>query len=110
VTKLPILRPLITYDKLDIIKIAKHIGSYPISILPFNDCCSVYVPKNPVTKPMEIYAKKYESLFEYEDLIYQLVRQAYTIKLSKDSKIDLPSYGFTLEEAMETYQKEREVS
>jgi len=110
VTKLPILRPLITYDKLDIIKIAKHIGSYPISIQPFNDCCSIYVPKNPVTKPMEIYAKKYESLFEYEDLIYQLVRKAYTIKLSRDSKIDLPTYGFTLQEAMDTYQKEREVS
>jgi len=110
VTKLPILRPLITYDKLDIIRIAKHINSYPISILPFNDCCSIYVPKNPVTKPMEVYAKKYEALFDFEDLIYQLVKQAYTIKLSKDTPINLSNYGFTLIEAMKAYEKEREVS
>jgi thiamine biosynthesis protein ThiI len=110
VTKLPILRPLITYDKLDIIRIAKHINSYPISILPFNDCCSIYVPKNPVTKPMEVYAKKYEALFDFEDLIYQLVKQAYTIKLSKDTHINLSNYGFTLIEAMKAYEKEREVS
>ena len=110
VTKLPILRPLITYDKLDIIRIAKHINSYPISILPFNDCCSIYVPKNPVTKPMEIYAKKYEALFDFEDLIYQLVKQSYTIKLSKDTPINLSNYGFTLTEAMQAYEKEREVS
>lgn len=110
VTKLPILRPLITYDKLDIIRIAKHINSYPISILPFNDCCSIYVPKNPVTKPMEIYAKKYEALFDFEDLIYQLVKQSYTIKLSKDTSINLSNYGLTLTEAMQAYEKEREVS
>lgn len=110
VTKLPILRPLITYDKLDIIRIAKHINSYPISILPFNDCCSIYVPKNPVTKPMEIYAKKYETLFDFEDLIYQLVKQSYTIKLSKDTPINLSNYGLTLTEAMQAYEKEREVS
>lgn len=110
VTKLPILRPLITYDKLDIIRIAKHINSYPISILPFNDCCSIYVPKNPVTKPMEIYAKKYEALFDFEDLIYQLVKQSYTIKLSKDTPINLSNYGLTLTEAMQAYEKEREIS
>ncbi len=110
VTKIPILRPLITYDKLDIIKIAKHIDSYPISILPFNDCCSIYVPKNPVTKPMEVYAKKYESLIDFEDMIYQLVREAYTIQLSMNTIIDLTTYGFTLKEAMEAYEKERELS
>jgi len=54
VTKIPILRPLITYDKQDIIDISKSIGTYETSIRPFNDCCSIYVPKSPVTKPMEI--------------------------------------------------------
>lgn len=109
VTKLPILRPLITYDKLDIIKISEHIGSYPISIQPFNDCCSIYVPKSPVTKPMEVYAKKYEATFEFEDMIYQLVRNSYTLDISSESHIDLSSYGFTLKEAMTTYQKESDV-
>jgi thiamine biosynthesis protein ThiI len=109
VTKIPILRPLITYDKLEIIKIAERIGSYPISIKPFNDCCSIYVPKNPVTKPMEVYAKKYESTFEFEDIIYNLVRNSYKLEITQDTVCDIASYGFTLKEAMEVYQKESEV-
>lgn len=48
---LPILRPLIAYDKRDIISIAKDIGCYDISIEPFEDCCTVFLPKHPVTKP-----------------------------------------------------------
>ncbi|MDX9690937.1 MAG: tRNA uracil 4-sulfurtransferase ThiI [Acholeplasmataceae bacterium] len=110
VTKIPVLRPLITYDKLEIIKIAEQIGSFPISIQPFNDCCSVYVPKNPVTKPMEVYAKKYESTFEFEDIIYQLVRNSYTLNISKETQLILQNYGFTLKEAMEAYTKECEAS
>lgn len=46
-----ILRPLIAYDKRDIIGIAKDIGCYDISIEPFEDCCTVFLPKHPVTKP-----------------------------------------------------------
>lgn len=48
---LPVLRPLIAYDKRDIIGIAKDIGCYDISIEPFEDCCTVFLPKHPVTKP-----------------------------------------------------------
>lgn len=48
---LPILRPLIAHDKRDIIGIAKDIGCYDISIEPFEDCCTVFLPKHPVTKP-----------------------------------------------------------
>lgn len=48
---LPILRPLIAYDKRDIIGIAKDIGCYDISIEPFEDCCTVFLPKHPVIKP-----------------------------------------------------------
>ena len=48
---LPILRPLIAYDKRDIIGIAKDIGCYDISIEPFEDCCTVFLPKHPVKKP-----------------------------------------------------------
>lgn len=48
---LPILRPLIAYDKRDIISIARDIGCYDISIEPFEDCCTVFLPKHPVTKP-----------------------------------------------------------
>ncbi len=49
-SKMPILRPLITYDKLDIISKAQEIGTYETSILPYDDCCSLFVPKHPATK------------------------------------------------------------
>lgn len=48
---IPILRPLIGMDKVDIIHIAEDIETYEISILPFEDCCTVFLPKHPVTKP-----------------------------------------------------------
>lgn len=51
VTTMPVLRPLLTYDKLDTIDLAKKIGTYDISVLPYEDCCTVFVPKDPKTKP-----------------------------------------------------------
>lgn len=48
---LPMFRPLISFDKLDTIEISKKIGAYDISILPYEDCCTVFVPKNPIIKP-----------------------------------------------------------
>ena len=108
VTRIPVVRPLITYDKIEIIKIAKAIDTYDISIKPFNDCCSVYVPKNPVTKPMDVYAKKYESTFEFDDMIYQLAKNPLTLNIKQDSKMDLTTYGLTLEEAIEALKKESE--
>ena len=50
-TTLPIIRPLACFDKKDIIDIAKKIGTYPISIRPFDDCCTLFLPKHPETKP-----------------------------------------------------------
>lgn len=47
---LPVLRPLITYNKQDIIKEAQRIGTFDLSILPYDDCCSLFVPRNPATK------------------------------------------------------------
>jgi thiamine biosynthesis protein ThiI len=49
-SSLPILRPLITYDKSDIIDVARSIGTYDTSILPYDDCCTLFVPKHPATK------------------------------------------------------------
>ena len=51
VTNIPILRPLLTYDKTEIIEIARKIKTYDISIRPFDDCCTIFVPKHPVIKP-----------------------------------------------------------
>merc|ERR1711879_751650 len=53
VVRIPILRPLLIFDKLDIIEISRKIDCYDISVQPFEDCCSVYVPKAPATRPKE---------------------------------------------------------
>ena len=51
VTRMPVFRPVIAFDKQDIVEIAKKIGTYETSILPFEDCCTIFVAKHPVTKP-----------------------------------------------------------
>jgi tRNA uracil 4-sulfurtransferase len=103
VTKIPIIRPLITYDKEDIITIAKQIDTYSISIKPFNDCCSIYVPKAPVTKPMEIYALKYEKELDYEKLLEKALSEVIVLELDTNTEFDLTSYGFTTSKAYENY-------
>ncbi len=108
VTKMPVLRPLITYDKQDIIYLAKDIGSFDISIKPFNDCCSIYVPRNPVTKPMEVYAKKYENTFNYEDLIEEAVKDVMTLELNADMDLDITTLGFTFKEAFEALKEKKD--
>ena len=65
VTNFPIIRPVACLDKLEIINIAKKIGTYETSILPFEDCCTIFVPKHPVINP------KLEKCLEYEQFNYQ---------------------------------------
>ncbi len=63
VTKTPVIRPVICYDKLEIIELAKKINTYEISIEPYQDCCTIFIPKKPVIKP------KLENCHQYEALI-----------------------------------------
>lgn len=105
VTKMPILRPLITYDKQEIVDISKTIETYDISIKPFNDCCSIYVPRNPVTKPMEVYAKKYENTFDYESLVEEAISGVMTLDINQHTEIDLTLHGFSVKEAYQNYMK-----
>lgn len=67
--KLPILRPLIGFDKIEIIAKAQEIGTYEISILPHEDCCTLYVPKHPATKARLIDVQKNEASLDNESLI-----------------------------------------
>ena len=73
VTTMPVIRPLVTYDKIEIIDIAKKIETYDISILPYEDCCTIFVPKHPVIKPNLEKAKKYENAFDFEKLIDEAI-------------------------------------
>lgn len=66
---LPIFRPLIAMDKVEIIKLAEEIGTYDTSIIPETDCCALFSPKKPVTKPRLERIEKSESKLDVEDLI-----------------------------------------
>ena len=81
-----ILRPLCMMDKLEIIDIAKHIDTYETSILPYEDCCTIFDPKNPVTKPKEDKCLYYESLFDYQTLVAQCVSNDEIINVSYRKK------------------------
>ena len=69
VTNTPIIRPLATTDKIEIIEISKKIGTYDISIRPYEDCCTIFTPKTPKTMPHQDEVEEFEKKFDYESLI-----------------------------------------
>lgn len=72
----PVFRPLIGMDKLEIMDIAKRIGTYETSILPFEDCCTVFVPKHPTTKPDVEKLRESEQLVDFEPMINAAIESA----------------------------------
>lgn len=78
VTSTPVLRPLLSYDKLEIIDIAEKIGTYETSILPYEDCCTIFTPSNPKTKPKLEKVEYYESFTEFDELIEKAIRNRET--------------------------------
>ena len=79
VTSMPVIRPVACFDKLEIIDLAKKIDTYDISILPYEDCCTVFVPKHPVIHPSLEQAKKEEEKFDYSSLIEDAIDCVNTI-------------------------------
>ena len=76
VTNMPIIRPVVCMDKVEIIDLSKKIGTYETSILPYEDCCTIFVAKHPVTKPnLNIIKKSEEKL---ADVIDGLMEEAIT--------------------------------
>ena len=74
VVKTPVIRPVACLDKLEIIKIAKSIGTYDTSILPYEDCCTIFVPDHPVINPELDKCIEYERTFSYEELIEKAIK------------------------------------
>ena len=74
VCSLPVFRPLIAFDKQDIVDLSQKIGTYETSILPFEDCCTIFVAKHPVTKPLASVIRKSEQ--KLADQIEELVSKA----------------------------------
>lgn len=92
VTNYPILRPLIGMDKVEIMNIAKNIGTYETSILPYEDCCTVFLPKAPKTKPNLEAVCKQESELEITRLVEEAVSGTELIDLSPDQEKQEFSY------------------
>ncbi len=86
VTDMPVIRPVACLDKLDIIDIAKQIETYEISILPFEDCCTIFVPDHPVINPVRSLCEEYEKSFDYEALIKKAVQSEEVIRIETGIK------------------------
>ncbi len=88
VTNYPIIRPLATVDKNEIIKIAKQIDTYDISILPYEDCCTIFEVKNPVTSPRLDEVLDYESRFDYARFISEAIGGITKVDISINDEKD----------------------
>ena len=80
VTNLPVIRPVACMDKLEIIDIANKIKTYETSILPYEDCCTIFLPKHPVINPELKKCIQYENNFDYESLIEECINNIETIQ------------------------------
>ena len=84
VTNMPVIRPLVTTDKLEIIDLARKLDTYDISIRPYEDCCTIFAPKNPKTKPALDKAVEYESKFDYQSLIEEALNNIEVIYVKRE--------------------------
>lgn len=84
VVSLPVFRPLIAFDKEDIIEIAKEIDTYDTSILPYEDCCTVFLPKYPVIKPTTRRAEYNEKFLNVDALVDEAIATKEEIILKRD--------------------------
>ncbi|PZX06944.1 thiamine biosynthesis protein ThiI [Psychrobacillus insolitus] len=90
VTSTPIFRPLISMDKLDIIDIAQEIDTYETSILPYEDCCTIFMPSCPKTKPKLEKVEFYESFKDFDELIKEAVenREVMSFPIKKTNEFE----------------------
>lgn len=89
VTNMPVIRPVACMDKLEIIRMSEKIGTYETSILPFEDCCTIFVPKHPVIHPDLKKAREMETTFDYEPLIQECLKNVVTISNFEEETSDL---------------------
>ncbi len=91
VVRMPVIRPLCCFDKLEIIALSKQIGAYETSILPYEDCCTIFVPDHPVINPELDKAQEYERKIDYEEMIYKAIKneKVLTIKGEEEEFSDI---------------------
>ena len=86
VTSMPVLRPVVSMDKNEIIKIAQKIGTFDLSIQPFEDCCTVFAPPAPKTKPRIDRAREYESRLDVEGLVQRALEGIKITEINSDDE------------------------
>ena len=84
VTNLPVIRPVACLDKIEIMDIARKIDTYDISILPYEDCCTVFVPKHPVINPKLSLCEEMETRFDYKELINKTMKNVKSITITEN--------------------------
>lgn len=84
VTNFPILRPLVGMDKVEIMDLSRKIGTYETSILPYEDCCTVFLPKSPKTRPSLEVVEKEEQKLAVEELVQRAVEGTEVLELTPD--------------------------
>jgi thiamine biosynthesis protein ThiI len=89
VTSMPIIRPVATLDKNEIIEIAKHIDTYDISIRPYEDCCTVFVPEHPATNPSLEKCIEFEQNFDFDSLVQKCIDETEIITVRAGEMIEL---------------------
>jgi len=95
VTTIPVFRPLVAMDKQQIMDISQDIGTYDISILPYEDCCTVFTPEHPATKPKLEDVEKDEANFDWPTLMQQAIEgiQMYVVGERIDPPVDWGQNG-----------------
>ena len=86
VTNMPVIRPVACLDKLEIIEIARRIGTYETSILPFEDCCTIFLPKHPVIHPELEKAMEYENRLDYKTMIQECIANIEVVTNFEETK------------------------
>ena len=76
------MRPLLTYDKTETVRLAKRIGTYDISIQPYDDCCSLFLPRNPATRGRLSVIRNAESLLDVDGLIEKALSETEVVKFA----------------------------
>lgn len=88
VTTTPIIRPVVTMDKLEIIELAEKIDTFNLSIQPFEDCCTIFAPPQPKTNPKLDHAEKFEARMAIDELVALAVDGMMINRLSNDDRTD----------------------
>jgi len=86
VTNMPVIRPVACMDKLEIIALAEKIGTYDISIRPYEDCCTIFTPKRPATRPKHERCEAYEANWDFEAMVDECVENMETVVIDATYK------------------------